>query len=35
MSDSWKIAAFYQFVELPDRDEWAERLVNHGLEELF
>ncbi len=32
MSDSWKIAAFYHFVDLPDRDEWAERLVNHGLE---
>lgn len=32
MSDSWKIAAFYHFVELSDRDEWAERLVNHGLE---
>lgn len=32
MQDSWKIAAFYQFVELPDRDEWAERLIDHGLE---
>ena len=31
MSDSWKIAAFYHFVELPDRDEWADRLVHHGL----
>ena len=32
MSESWKIAAFYHFVELPDRDEWAERMVDHGLE---
>ena len=32
MSDSWKIAAFYHFVELPDRDEWAERMMDHGLE---
>ena len=32
MSDSWKIAAFYHFVELPDRDQWADRLVDHGLE---
>ena len=31
MSDTWKIAAFYHFAELPDRDEWAERLVDHGL----
>ena len=31
MSDEWKIAAFYHFVELPDRDEWADRLVDHGL----
>ncbi|MGC6455393.1 MAG: rhodanese-related sulfurtransferase [Coraliomargaritaceae bacterium] len=31
MSDDWKIAAFYHFVELPDRDEWADRLVDHGL----
>jgi len=29
--DSWKIAAFYRFAELPDRDAWAERLVAHGL----
>lgn len=32
MSESWKIAAFYHFVELPDRNEWAERMVDHGLE---
>ena len=31
MSDEWKIAAFYHFVELPDRDERADRLVDHGL----
>ena len=31
MSDSWKIAAFYHFIDLPDRDAWAERLVDHGL----
>ncbi|MGJ8652260.1 MAG: rhodanese-related sulfurtransferase [Opitutaceae bacterium] len=31
MSDTWKIAAFYHFTELPDRDEWAERMVDHGL----
>lgn len=31
MSETWKIAAFYHFIELPDRDEWAERLVDHGL----
>lgn len=32
MSESWKIAAFYHFVELPDRDAWAERIVDHGLQ---
>lgn len=32
MSNTWKIAAFYHFVELPDRDEWAIRMVHHGLE---
>jgi UPF0176 protein len=32
MSDSWKIAAFYHFTDLPDRDEWADRMVDHGLE---
>lgn len=32
MSDTWKVAAFYHFVDLPDRDGWAERLVKHGLE---
>ncbi|MEM8866629.1 MAG: rhodanese-related sulfurtransferase [Verrucomicrobiota bacterium] len=32
MSGTWKIAAFYHFVELPDRDEWAQRMVHHGLE---
>lgn len=32
MSESWKIAAFYHFVELPDRDEWAERIIDHGLQ---
>lgn len=31
MSEEWKIAAFYHFVDLPDRDEWAERMVDHGL----
>lgn len=31
MSEDWKIAAFYHFVDLPDRDAWAERLVDHGL----
>jgi UPF0176 protein len=31
MTDSFKIAAFYHFTELPDRDEWAERMVDHGL----
>jgi len=29
--ETWKIAAFYQFTDLPDRDAWAERLVDHGL----
>ena len=32
MYESWKIAAFYHFVELLDRDEWAERLIDHGLQ---
>lgn len=32
MTDSWKIAAFYCFTDLPDRDEWADRLLKHGLE---
>ena len=32
MPDSWKIAAFYHFTDLPDRDLWADRLVEHGLE---
>jgi len=32
MSQNWKIAAFYQFTELTDRDAWADRLVRHGLE---
>lgn len=31
MSESWKIAAFYHFTDLPDRDAYAERLVDHGL----
>jgi len=31
MPDRWKIAAFYHFTELPDRDAWAERMVDHGL----
>ena len=31
MPDSWKIAAFYHFTDLPDRDLWADRLVEHGL----
>lgn len=31
MSDSWKIAAFYHFTDLPDRDAWADRIVDHGL----
>lgn len=31
MPETWKIAAFYHFTELPDRDEWAERMVDHGL----
>ena len=31
MSDSFKIAAFYHFTNLPDRDAWAERMVDHGL----
>lgn len=31
MSENWKIAAFYHFTELPDRDAWAERIVDHGL----
>jgi UPF0176 protein len=31
MDDSWKIAAFYHFTNLPDRDEWAERMFDHGL----
>ena len=31
MSDSWKIAAFYHFTDLPDYDAWAERMVEHGL----
>lgn len=33
MSDSWKIAAFYHFTDLPDRDEWADRLLDHGLKQ--
>lgn len=32
MGDSYKIAAFYHFTELPDRDEWVERMVDHGLQ---
>ena len=28
---TWKIAAFYHFADLPDRDVWAERMVDHGL----
>lgn len=32
MPDTWKIAAFYHFTDLPDRDEWANRMVAHGLE---
>lgn len=32
MPESWKIAAFYHFTELPDRDLWADRIVDHGLE---
>jgi len=31
MSDTWKIAAFYHFTDLPDCDAWAERMVDHGL----
>ena len=31
MSDTWKIAAFYHFAELPDSDGWAERMIDHGL----
>jgi UPF0176 protein len=31
MSDTWKIAAFYHFTELPDCDDWAQRMVDHGL----
>ena len=31
MSDSWKIAAFYHFTDLPDYHTWAERMVEHGL----
>ena len=31
MSDSWKIAAFYHFTDLPDHHAWAERMVEHGL----
>ncbi len=31
MTDTWKIAAFYRFADLPDRDAWADRLVAHGL----
>jgi UPF0176 protein len=31
MPDLWKIAAFYHFTDLPDRDAWAERMVDHGL----
>ncbi len=30
-TNSWKIAAFYHFIDLPDRDEWADRMVDHGL----
>ena len=33
MAKNWKIAAFYTFTELDDRDEWADRLVRHGLEQ--
>ncbi|WP_269526660.1 rhodanese-related sulfurtransferase [Coraliomargarita parva] len=31
MPETWKIAAFYHFTDLPDRDAWADRLVDHGL----
>jgi UPF0176 protein len=31
MTDSWKIAAFYCFTDLPDRDALAERLAEHGV----
>jgi len=31
MSETWKIAAFYHFTALPDRDVWAERMIDHGL----
>lgn len=31
MAETWKIAAFYHFTNLIDRDTWAERLVNQGL----
>jgi UPF0176 protein len=31
MSETWKIAAFYHFAELPDLNEWAERIIDHGL----
>ena len=36
MSDAWKIAAFYHFTDLPDRDAWAERVVaRDDIEENF
>ena len=28
---TFKIAAFYHFTQLDDRDVWAERLIDHGL----
>ncbi|MEO0509628.1 MAG: rhodanese-related sulfurtransferase [Verrucomicrobiota bacterium] len=31
MSNSWKIAAFYHFTDLPDFNELADRMVDHGL----
>lgn len=29
--NAFKIAAFYHFTDLPDRDVWAERMVDHAL----
>ncbi|MEM1223736.1 MAG: rhodanese-like domain-containing protein, partial [Verrucomicrobiota bacterium] len=31
MSETWKIAAFYHFTDLPDHSLWADRIIDHGL----
>ena len=31
LNNSWKIAAFYHFTQFSDYEEWADRLLKHGL----